>query len=236
MTELALPASNYGTHPQSRYAAGRKRSPGALAAALTLNGGAFAIILLMPATQYVMERVESFSARNIEIEPDPTEVDPVKPQEQTKTQPTRPTPKEDDTSFVITPINPLDGTGPAIGGKIPDLGQIGGTGLVDRPYVPPHTAVFVKATQDPRYAKAFHPDYPPSLVREGLEGSVTVRVNIDETGRVTAVELVKATNRAFFDETREQALRFWRFKPATSDGTPIASQQVLTVQFDLEDQ
>ncbi len=63
-----------------------------------------------------------------------------------------------------------------------------------------------------------------------------MRVNIDETGRVTAVELVKATNRAFFEETREQALRFWRFKPATSDGTPIASQQVLTVQFDLEDQ
>jgi protein TonB len=236
MTELALPASNYGTHPQSGYAAGRKRSPGALAAALALNGGAFAIILLMPATQYVIEHVESFSGRNIAIEPDPAKVDPVKPQEQTKTQPTRPTPKEDDTSFVVTPINPLDGTGPAIGGKIPDLGQIGGTGTMDPPYMPPHTAVFVKATQDPRYAKAFHPDYPPSLVREGLEGSVTVRVNIDETGRVTTVELIKATNRAFFEETREQALRFWRFKPATSDGTPIASQQVLTVQFDLEDQ
>jgi protein TonB len=236
MNRLALPASNYATIPQSGipqsgYAAGRKRSPGALAAALALNGGAFAIILLMPATQYIIDKVETFTATNIEIE-----VDPVKPQEPNKTQPPRATLKAEDTSFVITPINPLDGTGPAIGGTIPDLGSIGGTGLADPPYVPPHTAVFVKAMQDPRYAKAFHPDYPPSLVREGLEGSVTVRVNIDETGRVTAVELVKATNRAFFEETREQALRFWRFKPATSDGTPIASQQVLTVQFNLEDQ
>jgi periplasmic protein TonB len=236
MTELALPASNHGTHPQSGYAAGRKRSPGALAAALALNGGAFAIILLMPATQYIIDKVETFTARNITIEPDPTEVDPVKQQERNETQTPRPTTKEEDTSFVITPINPLDGTGPAIGGKIPDLGQIGDTGTMDPPYVPPHTAVFVKAMQDPRYAKAFHPDYPPSLVREGLEGSVTVRVTIDETGRVTAVELVKATDRAFFEETREQALRYWRFKPATSDGAPIASQQVLTVQFDLKDQ
>jgi len=236
MTELALPASNYGTHPQSGYAAGRKRSPGALAAALALNGGAFAIILLMPATQYLIKEIDIFPTREFPIQPDPKEIDPVKHQERNKTQPTNPTETPDDTLYTLPPITPLDGTGPAIGGKIPDLGQIGGAGTIDPPYVPPHTAVFVKATQDPRYAKAFHPDYPPSLVREGLEGSVTVRVNIDETGRVTAVELVKATNRAFFEETREQALRFWRFKPATSDGTPIASQQVLTVQFDLEDQ
>jgi protein TonB len=235
MTELALPASNYGTHPQSRYAAGRKRSPGALAAALALNGGAFAIILLMPATQYVIEHVGGIPTRNIPLRPDPPETDPVQPKEQTKTQPTIPTSKPDDTLFVQKPIIPLGGSGAALGGTTLELGSIGG-GAVEPPYITPRNPVFVKATQDPRYAKAFHPDYPPSLVREGLEGSVTVRVTIDETGRVTAVELVKATNRAFFEETREQALRYWRFKPATSDGAPIASQQVLTVQFNLEDQ
>jgi protein TonB len=235
MTELALPASNYGTHPQSRYAAGRKRSPGALAAALTLNGGAFAIILLMPATQYIIEQGERLIITDVPIERDPPQTDPVKPKEQTKSQPTIPTSKPDDTLFVQKPIIPLGGSGAALGGTTPELGSIGGD-TVEPPYITPRNPVFVKATQDPRYAKAFHPDYPPSLVREGLEGSVTVRINIDETGRVTAVELIKATNRAFFEETREQALRFWRFKPATSDGTPIASQQVLTVQFDLEDQ
>lgn len=236
MTQLALPTSTYGAIAQSGYAAGRKRSPGALAAALALNGGAFAIILLMPATQYIIEHVGGIPTRNIPLRRDPPETDPAKPKERTKTQPTIQTVKPDDTLFVQKPIVPVGGSGAALGGTLPELGSIDGGGTVDPPYIAPHMAVFVKATQDPRYAKAFHPDYPPSLVREGLEGSVTVRVNIDETGRVTAVELVKATNRAFFDETREQALHFWRFKPATSDGTPIASQQVLTVQFTLEDQ
>ncbi len=129
----------------------------------------------------------------------------------------------------------LTGTGPATGGTIADLGDIAGLGDLNPPADPPRKAVFRAATQDPRYASAFHPDYPPALRRQGLEGSVTVRVTIDENGRVTAVEMVKATDRSFFEETRDQALRYWRFRPATSDGAPVPSQQTLTVQFHLED-
>ncbi|MBO9576689.1 MAG: TonB family protein [Sphingobium sp.] len=235
MTQLALPASAHEPSFGTGYAAGRRRSPSALVAALAINGGAFAIILLMPATQYIIDQVGVIHTTNIPIERDPDEVKPVKAQEHSKTQIDRPIPQHDDTMFVLPPITPLGNTGPTIGDVIPDLGTLGRVGPVDPP-IAPHTPVFVKASQDPRYAKAFHPDYPPSLVREGLEGSVTVRVSIDATGRVSAIELIKATNPAFFEETRDQALRYWRFKPATSDGTPVASQQVLTVQFNLEDQ
>ena len=235
MTQLALPASPHEPRFGTGYAAGRRRSPSALAAALALNGGAFALILLMPATQYIIDQGERLIVTEVPIDRDPPRTEPVKTQERTKTQPTLPTATHDETLFVPPPINPLSGTGPGIGGTIPDLGPIGGIGPVDPP-VARHEPLFVKASQDPRFAKAFHPDYPPSLVREGLEGSVTVKVTIDTTGRVSAIELVKATNRAFYEETREQALRYWRFKPATSDGTPIESQQVLTVQFDLENQ
>lgn len=234
MTQLALPVSTHEPSFGTGYAAGRRRSPSALVAALAINGGAFAIILLMPATQYIIERVNTISATNIPLQPDPDEVKPVKPQEHTKTQVDKPIPQQDDTMFVLPPITPIDKVGPTIAGTLPDLDVLGRVGPVDPP-VAPHKPVFVKASQDPRYAKAFHPDYPPSLVREGLEGSVTVRVSIDATGRVSAIELIKATNPAFFEETREQALRYWRFKPATSDGTPVASQQVLTVEFNLED-
>ncbi len=115
-----------------------------------------------------------------------------------------------------------------------DLGQIGGAGTVDPPYVAKHEPIFVKATQDPRYAKAFHPDYPPRSFAKGLEGSVTVRVSIDETGRVTAVELVRATNPPSSRRRGERCAS--GASPATSDGTPIALVQVPTVQFDLEDQ
>lgn len=235
MTQIALPASAHEPRFGAGYAAGRRRSPSALAAALALNGGAFAIILLMPATQYILDKGIETPTHWINIDPVPPEAHPVKPQERTRTQRDHPIATPDNT-FVVPPITPIRGTGPDIvGGTIPDLIPGGGVAPVDPP-VARHDPVFVKASQDPRFAKAFHPDYPPSLVREGLEGSVTVKVTIGIDGRVNAIELVKATNRAFFEETREQALRYWRFKPATSDGVPVESQQVLTVQFNLEDQ
>ncbi|MEJ1973466.1 MAG: TonB family protein [Lacunisphaera sp.] len=144
-------------------------------------------------------------------------------------------PVPDDVRPYVPPqVVPLGGTGAVGGGTLPAIGDLGG--LTDlRPLPPPRDPLFVRATQDPRFANAFHPPYPPSLVRQGLEGSVTVRVTIDETGRVTACDLVKATNRAFYDETRDQALRYWRFRPATSDGAPVRSEQTLTVTFRLED-
>ena len=70
--------------------------------------------------------------------------------------------------------------------------------------------------------------------RDGLEGNVTVRVTIDARGRVTAIELVSASNPIFFEETRRQALRSWRFVPATRDGVAIESSQTMTVRFQLE--
>lgn len=234
MTQLALPASTHEPRFGTGYAAGRRRSPSALAAALALNGGAFAIILLMPATQYILDRGNDTPTHWIDLDRDPPPVDPVKPQERTKTQLDRPIATSEET-FVLPPVTPIRGTGPDMDGTIVGTGPIGGLGPVDPP-VARHEPVFVKASQDPRFAKAFHPDYPPSLVREGLEGSVTVKVTIGIDGRVSAIELVKATNRAFFEETREQALRYWRFKPATSDGVAVESQQVLTVEFNLEDQ
>ncbi|MEJ1973465.1 MAG: hypothetical protein WDM96_13690 [Lacunisphaera sp.] len=47
MSDLSLHRSGYATN--------RHRSPGALAAAIAINGGAFALILALPATQYVVD-------------------------------------------------------------------------------------------------------------------------------------------------------------------------------------
>jgi len=67
------------------------------------------------------------------------------------------------------------------------------------------------------------------------EGHVTVRVSIGVDGRVTAVERVSASDDAFWAVTQRQALRKWRFRPATRDGAPVASTKVLTVRFRLAD-
>jgi protein TonB len=94
--------------------------------------------------------------------------------------------------------------------------------------------VFVSATMDPAAAGRFQPEYPASLARAEIEGVVTVRVLIGADGRVKQVDLVSATDPAFFEATRKQALRYWRFRPATSDGTPAESWRTMTVRFRLQ--
>jgi periplasmic protein TonB len=78
------------------------------------------------------------------------------------------------------------------------------------------------------------PPYPASEQRAGREGVVTVRVTIGPDGRVVAVEKVSATSDDFWRATERQALRAWRFKPATLDGKPVTSTQTLTVRFELD--
>lgn len=78
------------------------------------------------------------------------------------------------------------------------------------------------------------PAYPPSLARQEIEGVVTVRVLIGTDGRVKEVQQVSATDPEFFRATQRQALRHWRFKPATRDGIAVESWRQMTVRFKLE--
>ena len=94
--------------------------------------------------------------------------------------------------------------------------------------------VFVQAVIDPRVAARFQPDYPLSLIRAGTEGSATVRILIGSDGAVKQVEMVSATDPAFFEATRKQALRYWRFRAATRDGVPTESSRTMTVRFRIE--
>jgi protein TonB len=77
------------------------------------------------------------------------------------------------------------------------------------------------------------PPYPASEERAENEGSVTVRILIGTDGRVKSVEKVRGANDAFFRATEQQALRHWRFRPATVDGRPVESRKTITVHFRL---
>lgn len=113
-----------------------------------------------------------------------------------------------------------------------------GTGPVEPirpPLVDPVPPVLRDARVDARYAAAFQPPYPAAMIRQQVEGDVTVRVSIDAEGRVTDVVMLSAVDPAFFEATRKQALARWRFVPATRDGVPIASERVMTVHFKLTD-
>jgi len=91
--------------------------------------------------------------------------------------------------------------------------------------------VMVAARIHPSHRGALQPRYPSTPLRQELEGSCTIRVHIAANGRVIAVEPVRATHPAFCEATQRQALRRWRFQPATRDGVAVDSWQQHIVEF-----
>jgi protein TonB len=92
--------------------------------------------------------------------------------------------------------------------------------------------VRMEARLDPR--SELLPDYPAEEQRAEREGNVTIRVFIGADGRVKRAEKVAAASEAFWRATERHAIRNWRFKPATVDGSPVESVKVMTVRFVLD--
>ncbi len=108
----------------------------------------------------------------------------------------------------------------------------GGGAIIEKPPVRIEP-VFKNAAIHPKYRDVLQPDYPPGLIRQEIEGIVTLRVLIGTDGRVKAVEPVRFDDEGFLEVTRAQALRKWRFLPATRDGVPVESWREMTVRFQI---
>ncbi|MBA2920969.1 TonB family protein [Sphingomonas sp. MAH-20] len=70
-------------------------------------------------------------------------------------------------------------------------------------------------------------------MRTGVEGITVVKVLIGTDGRVKQVAIVSTDDPLFADATERQALRRWRFRPATRDGIAVESWKQMTVRFEL---
>lgn len=220
--------------PTSRYTAAGRRSPGAMAAAIAFNGGVIALLLAMPVAQVVIDRAKGPTTRWIELPPVPPKAEPEKKVEPKVTAAPRPSSIRDEKPVIPETILPTLGDGPDILGGHEHATRDAEFVQPTRPPEPARLPVLETARFDPRFAGDFKPDYPAAMRREDREGSVTLRVTIDEKGRVIAVDEVRASDPAFFEAARRHALRFWRFIPAKRDGQPVQSQQTMTLQFRLE--
>lgn len=115
---------------------------------------------------------------------------------------------------------------------------IDGTGGDDtteivRDVIKPPVAPFKAATRDSRFARSFQPDYPVGMLQREIEGTVTIRVLIGTDGRVRQAQVISATEPEFGRATERQALKSWRFKPATRGGDAVEDWQTLTVRFNI---
>lgn len=210
------------------YLETRSRHPVALIAAISIN---LAIVGAVLTYKTVISPHDPGGIPTIKLNPPPPII--VKPSERPKTRQTtpadpQPRPIPDPTVPDISkPIVPTEAM------PWPEPQPLPPGPTVETTIKPDPKPVEVIATIDPRYRDALQPVYPPALERQEIEGKCTVRVQVGTDGRIAAVELVRADNPAFFTATREQALRRWRFRPATRDGQPIVSWVEKTIVFKM---
>ena len=82
-------------------------------------------------------------------------------------------------------------------------------------------------------ASELKPPYPPSKLLNEEEASLTLKLTIDDKGRVVAVAPVGRADAAFLEAARRHLLAHWRYKPASEGGRPVASSAVITLRFEL---
>ena len=77
------------------------------------------------------------------------------------------------------------------------------------------------------------PVYPSTSRRRGEEGTVVLAIHIDARGRVTAARVARSSGHARLDRAALEAVRHWRYQPATRAGVAIAWDYRQPVVFSL---
>lgn len=85
------------------------------------------------------------------------------------------------------------------------------------------------------YVRAPPPAYPRAEIRNGVGGTVLLRVLVDVDGRpLEVVVLDSSGNRNLDRAARENVLKNWLFQPAMRDGQPVQAYGKVPVVFSVQ--
>lgn len=78
------------------------------------------------------------------------------------------------------------------------------------------------------------PDYPANSRRLGEQGQVKLKVELDETGRVTSASVAESSGYKRLDAAGLAAVKSWRCNAATRDGKAVRAVALQPFDFILE--
>ncbi|OOG50337.1 energy transducer TonB [Rhodanobacter sp. C06] len=195
----------------------------ALSAAIALNLAAL-LILTRPLAPQVLALMHKLAAvpQVTFIEPPPKVPPPpaieLKPLPHPPAAPVHVQPRPDVAPPVATPS--VEGTQP-----MPTVAPPSAT--------PADTTTPVEATLAYRSAPL---QFPAQALRQHLQGTVLLRVLVDENGAPVQVEVEHGSGYAVLDRSaREQVLAHWRFQPAMVNGHAVRAWARVPVSFVLHD-
>ena len=110
-----------------------------------------------------------------------------------------------------------------------------------------HMINLIKVVRDPiadirgkkkpvRPAKAERPPYPQFARVQGWEGTVVLRIKVNQAGTVDSVRIQKSSGFPILDKSAIQSVRTWKFDPAKDGEFPIPVTVDLPIRYDLDEQ
>ncbi len=164
--------------------------------------------------------------------PKPPQVKPVEKKPVARANPTKPVPRavekpvESETPTPNAGQGTCEAQGQAQASTVPGpVGQGSAThGPVESTF---------GAHDGPRFLRKVLPRYPQLAREMGKEGTVILRLTLDERGRLLEVVVVRSAG-SDFDEQALRAVKESTFSPAKRDGRPVMCRANLPVKFVLE--
>ena len=77
------------------------------------------------------------------------------------------------------------------------------------------------------------PDYPLELACDDIGGKVVLELTVGPEGTVTGVRTRASSGQPALDASALEAVRSWRFRPATRNGQPVEVQIAVPMTFNV---
>ena len=132
----------------------------------------------------------------------------------------------------IEQTQPIDNLEPNV---IPDevIAPAAETPLPASPNAIAATAAVAAPARDLKTKTRVEPTYPPAARRAGEEGTVRLRILVDERGVPREVQVAKGSGFARLDQAAVDAVRKWRFAAATNGSQSITAWTQVSITFKL---
>ena len=210
-------------------AGSRRSSPNTL---LLIIGVHVALIAVVMSAKMDLPRRMPRGSQLIQLLPEPPPPPPHALNQAHKEKPDEAQPSIDRGPSIV-PIKQSDN--PPDNGASANPGTLTGATVLVTPVIP--RTVTTPIHHDPRLltrSEDLKPPYPPAKILSEEEAVLTLRLSIDDHGRVVAVEPVGKADRDFLDAARRHLLAHWRYQPAMDDGRAVPSSLVITLRFQLD--
>jgi periplasmic protein TonB len=106
-----------------------------------------------------------------------------------------------------------------------------GTGISSTP-VAEQPRVITPDVSSPVLIRRVEPEYPPVAIRSRLQGIVILEAVITKSGDVEQIKTLRA-DYPYFEKAAKDAVRQWKYKPATVEGRPVTVYFNVTVTFKM---